>query len=671
MSKMSYGIINEKLRDLYFKLLDNVGNASIPSISKSDAPTGTCEAIIIANRFGKGLWSRDVSRAKLLQAKCLLDTYRKDDELHYYNSDEAFAFYGRPDLSVRFDWIRRTIRDWMGPKPTGAQKLELPPGETFVTSHGHTSLYRKMKGPWTVTEDCYRDFASIVFKTRWMRRIARERIEKKYSMRFSELYSAAYKVVGRHVDSYTIFCVLFRACCDIVPGSRFSSVPKDTEKRRPINVEPLGNMVVQRSLGLLMRERLADRGRNNLRTGQLEHQALIRDYSRATIDFSGASDSISVKLVEKLFPTGWFNRLDRARSHLCDFGYNPNMFSEPPKEGSSNPFSVWAKRIVAERNEANRLAKFAKCNLPHKGRELDVRLVESALRYDNAVGRWKHLEKISSMGNGFTFEVLTTVLLAIARSFDSDSRVYGDDVIIASEYADEFMAYCELLGFKVNLTKSFKEGRIRESCGAFLVDGRECLSYEFDEVSNNESLCIALNKMGLLIRHIEKRNRVEHDDTLANVARLLTECRSEILRLAHGLARGAFEPPIRDYINDRWKVQIEGRFVQVLDHESTPSLRLPPVVEECIVLKLKQLQYSTKYKLLRAYVPIDRVDSRASVTVRDTCKLASYLYAGRRTESIVRQDPAELKFRPVWLISHGQMGVVELSTLLNNCFCPI
>lgn len=667
MSKMSYGIINEKLRDLYRNLLDVVGNASIPSISESTASFGACEAIIIANRFGKGLWSRDASRAKLLQAKCLLDTYRSDDELHHFNGDQAFAFYGRPDLSFRLEEVRRSIRSWIGPKPMGAAKLELPPGETFVSSHGHTSLYRKLKGPWTVTEDCFRDFASIVFNTRWMRRIARQRIEQKYSMRWSELYERAYKTVGRHVDPYLIFCVLFRACCKIVPGSRFSSVPKDTEKRRPINVEPLGNMVVQRSLGLMLRDRLALQG-NNLRTGQLEHQALIKDYTRATIDFSGASDSISVKLVEKLFPRGWFNRLDRARSHLCDFGYNPNMFSEPPKEGSSGHFSTWAKRILNERNEANRLAKFTGASLPFKGGDLDVRVIESGLRYENAVGRWKYLEKISSMGNGFTFEVLTTVLLAVARSFDPAARAYGDDVIIDTAVADDFMSFCELLGFKVNLTKSFTKGRIRESCGTFLVDGQECLSFEFDEVSNTESLCIALNKMGLLIRHIERR---EYDDTLATIVQLLTECRSEILRLAHGLARGAFEPPKRCFINDRWKVLIEGRFVQVLEHEDIPSRRLPQAIEESIVLRLKQLQYSTRYKLLRAYVPIDRVDSRSSVTVKDSCKLASYLYAGRRTDSIVRQDPAELKFRTVWCISHDRMGTVEVDTFLNGCFSPI
>lgn len=667
MSKMSYGIINEKLREVYRDMLGVVNNATIPSISKSESSFQACEAIIIANRFGKGLWSRDASRAKLLQAKCLLDTFRTDDELHYFNSDEAFRFYGRPDLSFRFERIRRSIRSWVGPKPLGASKLELPPGETFLTSRGHTSIYRKMKGPWTVTEDCFRDFASIVFNTRWMRRIARERIEEKFSARYSELYKRAFQTVGTHVEPYLIFCILFRACCKIVPGSRFSSVPKDTEKRRPINVEPLGNMVVQRSLGLKLRERLSMQG-NNLRTGQLEHQALIRDYTRATIDFSGASDSISVKLVELLFPKGWFTRLDRARSHLCDFGYNPNMFSEPPRGGDSGHFSTWAKRIVNERKQANSLARFTKSSIPFKGGDLDIRVVESGLRYENAVGRWKYLEKISSMGNGFTFEVLTTVLLATARSFDPAARVYGDDVIIDSAVADDFMSYCELLGFKVNTTKSFVNGRIRESCGTFLVDGQECLSYEFDEVSNVESLCIALNKMGLLIRHIQKR---DYDPVLASIAQLLTKCRSEILRLARKLAYGAFEPPRRCFINDRWKVLIEGRFVQVLEHEDIPSLRLPKAVEESIVLRLKQLQYSSRYKLLRAYVPIDRVDSRSSVTVKDSCKLASYLYAGRRMDSIVRQDPAELKFRSVWLLSHERMGTVEVDTFLNGCFSPI
>jgi len=81
------------------------------------------------------------------------------------------------------------------------------------------------------------------------------------------------------------------------------------------------------------------------------------------------------------------------------------------------------------------------------------------------------MQKFSSMGNGFTFELESLIFFALALACVKDGdhpkvRVYGDDIIVPS-YA--YGPLCELLhyaGFIVNREKSFSDGPFRESCGA-------------------------------------------------------------------------------------------------------------------------------------------------------------------------------------------------------------
>lgn len=76
------------------------------------------------------------------------------------------------------------------------------------------------------------------------------------------------------------------------------------------------------------------------------------------------------------------------------------------------------------------------------------------------------LEKFSSMGNGFTWELESLIFYAIARSLtDEPIGVFGDDLVVP---VDIVARLCELLnffGFKVNERKSHWQGDFRESCG--------------------------------------------------------------------------------------------------------------------------------------------------------------------------------------------------------------
>jgi hypothetical protein len=93
-------------------------------------------------------------------------------------------------------------------------------------------------------------------------------------------------------------------------------------------------------------------------------------------------------------------------------------------------------------------------------------------QYFTYEGRRYPLEKISSMGNAFTFELESLIFLALARATCEVLRiradkvnVYGDDVIIPVAAYDLFSEILNCLGFEVNQAKSFKQGPFRESCG--------------------------------------------------------------------------------------------------------------------------------------------------------------------------------------------------------------
>jgi len=103
------------------------------------------------------------------------------------------------------------------------------------------------------------------------------------------------------------------------------------------------------------------------------------------------------------------------------------------------------------------------------------------------------LQKVSSMGNGYTFELESLLFWAIAesvRDLFSYSRepilVYGDDIIVHRSYTMKVIDVLTDLGFTLNLDKSFWDGPFRESCGGDYYFGdsvrpfyiRDRLSYE-------------------------------------------------------------------------------------------------------------------------------------------------------------------------------------------------
>jgi hypothetical protein len=97
------------------------------------------------------------------------------------------------------------------------------------------------------------------------------------------------------------------------------------------------------------------------------------------------------------------------------------------------------------------------------------------------------LAKFASMGSALTFPIeamvfLTIVMDAISKELNTSVartrmlmrgrvRIYGDDIIVPTEYVPAVIGNLEAFGLLVNRDKSFWTGKFRESCGKEYYDG--------------------------------------------------------------------------------------------------------------------------------------------------------------------------------------------------------
>lgn len=286
----------------------------------------------------------------------------------------------------------------------------LPTGSEFIPTKGQNSVEAKLSSSkWTCTRDCFDDFAKVVYSHKGLKKAFRHRYSNWYlkgdfDISCRQANRVLYNKFRTEPNySFHIFKWKLGRVVTFVEGSRFSTVPKNNEKRRPINVEPFGNMVVQRSLGNWLRSELSRIYNIDLDDLADVHRRRICDVDDiATIDLKNASDCISMSLCRFLLPSRIMRVLDRTRS----------------------PFVL--------------------------GLDGDYHMVN----------------KISSMGNGFTFELMSLILTAVTRVMDKTATVFGDDIIIARDQSERLMTVLTQVGLQVNSEKSFTTGDFRESCGA-------------------------------------------------------------------------------------------------------------------------------------------------------------------------------------------------------------
>jgi len=222
---------------------------------------------------------------------------------------------------------------------------------------------------------------------------------------------------------------------EIVRGNRFTTVPKDSLKDRGICIEPSCNIFLQLAVGDVLKARCKRAG-VNLLYAQDTHRQWAQ---RASQDGMHATIDLSAAS-------------DTVAKKLVEFLLPPDWF------GLLN----------------------------------DLR---SPMTFFE--GRWTRLEKFSSMGNGYTFELETLIFASIAYAmgagvFGQDFSVYGDDIIVPDLVASDVVAMLYYCGFETNSNKTFLSGKFRESCGGDYFDGVLVRGFNLDEPPSQPSDWITL-----------------------------------------------------------------------------------------------------------------------------------------------------------------------------------
>lgn len=230
----------------------------------------------------------------------------------------------------------------------------------------------------------------------------------------------------------------------LVRGSKLATVPKNEDTMRTIAIEPSGNMCLQLSVGRYLEIALQRIGLD-ISTQQPKNKALAsRAHSQglATLDMRSASDMISIDLVRALLPAEWFALLMDLRS--------PST------------------------------------TLPD-GTELKLNM-------------------ISTMGNGFTFPLMTLIFASLVYTAKlpggpnlyidwTRNAVFGDDIIIPKRDFPRTVDILTRAGFIVNTDKSYSEGDFYESCGGDFFRGYDVTPVYIKSLSTDSEIYTAMNQV--------------------------------------------------------------------------------------------------------------------------------------------------------------------------------
>lgn len=203
-------------------------------------------------------------------------------------------------------------------------------------------------------------------------------------------------------------------------GNRFTTVAKDCTKDRGIAIEPSVNLFYQLGVGALLKTRLRNAGLDLLHA-QEKHRQVACDAS-----ISGNFATID---------------LSNASDTIC-------------------------KSLV-------------KLLLPSSWFYVLDLLRPPKTQVD---GKWVVLEKFSSMGNGYTFELESLIFAALSSAaiemasgveplWGHDLHVFGDDIIVPTRHASSVLSVLRFFGFTPNENKTFITGPFRESCGGDFFNG--------------------------------------------------------------------------------------------------------------------------------------------------------------------------------------------------------
>lgn len=220
-----------------------------------------------------------------------------------------------------------------------------------------------------------------------------------------------------------------------VRGNRFSTAPKTALTDRAIAIEPAVNVFYQLGLGSAIRRRLKNNAGWDLDSAQDVHR---REAAKSSVTQEYCTLDLS-------------NASDTVCTNLV-------KLVMPPR---------WTDELMALRSP-----------------------------FTQVDGKWRRLEKFSSMGNGFTFELETLIFAALCSAslrrcgyqglLGRDMFIFGDDIIVPDAMARGVTAVLQFFGFSLNKEKSFSGSvKFRESCGADYFDGADVRPFNIKEFVND------------------------------------------------------------------------------------------------------------------------------------------------------------------------------------------
>lgn len=230
------------------------------------------------------------------------------------------------------------------------------------------------------------------------------------------------------------------------PTSRFKFVPKTYGKPRGICIENLEIQYLQQALKKGLCDRLESypltKGKVNFKSQKVNGDLALsssKTLEHASIDMSEASDRVSRDLVHYLF------------------GGNDDF---------RNKLMSLSTRIIELPDEINFIREFPTA-------------------------------KFAPMGSALCFPIMSLVHFALIRGIISEHctpdkldsvYVYGDDIILPSEYVQAVYTYLPCFGMKLNENKSYYKSYFRESCGVHAYYGK-CITPTYFKYVPTINMC--------------------------------------------------------------------------------------------------------------------------------------------------------------------------------------
>lgn len=397
---------------------------------------------IIIHRLSKKFQKPLPGIRKRLDERCY--TAWKENELAISFRTKANGFYRERLFSEMRIWLESALKGfYIDYKNVDAK---LPPGETFVSSKGDVCSIAKLTNPthWTytvdITDQCidlchyHSAFREALYKLHPFS-IGDEDLALLVDVHRGIITHTDYDQFSKKPLNWIITAWRFLHVATPCQGGRATTVDKDNEKRRLIDVQPMFNVILQFSVGQELRTCLRKNKFINLETGQELHARLTLMFHFCTIDSHSASDSISLYALTRVLPRVVYKHIALLRT----------------------PFT----------------------------------LIE---------GDYHYTYKVSAMGNGYTFELLSLLTACIGAISSSEFTAYGDDLIISDCDYSRCKKNMESFGFMINEDKSFYGSHnIRESCGAYSVrDYGLVPCYSIVWVANHIDFITLCNKIYLI-----------------------------------------------------------------------------------------------------------------------------------------------------------------------------